>query len=141
VCLFVCSAVVSYMYVCVYVMSTEPIVLSLSFPLSYLSLSFPLSPPLSSFLLQTATALEVCAGGRLYNVVVDTQQTGKLLLQRGKLKRRVTIIPLNKIARKRLRAEVIFRAHSLSTHDCLYSENSSVCTYTHIYAHIHAIVC
>jgi len=32
-------------------------------------------------------------------VVVDNEQTGKLLLQKGRLKRRVTIIPLNKIAR------------------------------------------
>ncbi|KAL4574897.1 hypothetical protein LXL04_021737 [Taraxacum kok-saghyz] len=43
------------------------------------------------------TALEVCAGGKLYNVVVDTENTGKQLLQNGDLRRRVTIIPLNKI--------------------------------------------
>ncbi|EFJ04936.1 hypothetical protein SELMODRAFT_137981 [Selaginella moellendorffii] len=42
-------------------------------------------------------ALEVAAGSKLYNVVVDTEQTGKLLLEKGKLRRRVTIIPLNKI--------------------------------------------
>ena len=45
----------------------------------------------------TAAALEVVAGGALYSVVVDSEQTGKLLLKSGKLKRRVTIIPLNKI--------------------------------------------
>ena len=45
----------------------------------------------------TATALEVVAGGGLYSVVVDTDQTGKLLLKNGALKKRVTIIPLNKI--------------------------------------------
>jgi structural maintenance of chromosome 2 len=45
----------------------------------------------------TATALEVVAGGGLYSVVVDSDQTGKLLLKNGKLKKRVTIIPLNKI--------------------------------------------
>lgn len=44
-----------------------------------------------------ATALEVTAGGRLYNVVVDTEATGKALLQHGRLKRRVTLIPLNKV--------------------------------------------
>ncbi|MCO5554633.1 hypothetical protein L7F22_008165 [Adiantum nelumboides] len=43
------------------------------------------------------TALEVAAGGKLYNVVVDSEQTGKLLLERGNLRRRVTIIPLSKI--------------------------------------------
>ncbi|CAI8607534.1 unnamed protein product [Vicia faba] len=45
----------------------------------------------------TMTALEVSAGGKLYNVVVDTESTGKQLLQHGNLRRRVTIIPLNKI--------------------------------------------
>ncbi|KAL5569905.1 hypothetical protein UlMin_026480 [Ulmus minor] len=45
----------------------------------------------------TMTALEVTAGGKLYNVVVDTESTGKQLLQNGNLRRRVTIIPLNKI--------------------------------------------
>jgi chromosome segregation ATPase len=46
---------------------------------------------------RAGTALEVCAGGRLYNVVVDNAETGTELLQKGKLKKRVTIIPLNKI--------------------------------------------
>ncbi|WOL09777.1 structural maintenance of chromosomes protein 2-1-like [Canna indica] len=45
----------------------------------------------------TTTALEVAAGGKLFNVVVDTESTGKQLLQHGELRRRVTIIPLNKI--------------------------------------------
>ncbi|CAO2167414.1 unnamed protein product [Urochloa humidicola] len=45
----------------------------------------------------TATALEVAAGGRLFNVVVDTENTGKQLLKNGNLQDRVTIIPLNKI--------------------------------------------
>ncbi|KAF3328938.1 hypothetical protein FCM35_KLT06016 [Carex littledalei] len=45
----------------------------------------------------TATALEVAAGGKLYNIVVDSENTGKMLLQNGELRRRVTIIPLNKI--------------------------------------------
>lgn len=33
----------------------------------------------------------------MFNVVVDTESTGKQLLQNGNLRRRVTIIPLNKI--------------------------------------------
>lgn len=41
--------------------------------------------------------LQVAAGGKLFNVVVDTENTGKQLLQYGELRRRVTIIPLNKI--------------------------------------------
>eukprot|EP01098_Paradermamoeba_levis_P016998 TRINITY_DN9495_c0_g1_i1.p1 TRINITY_DN9495_c0_g1~~TRINITY_DN9495_c0_g1_i1.p1 ORF type:complete len:584 (-),score=203.12 TRINITY_DN9495_c0_g1_i1:5-1756(-) len=50
-----------------------------------------------------STALEVTAGGRLYNVVVDTEVTGKQLLSKGKLRRRVTIIPLSKISPRTLR--------------------------------------
>lgn len=44
-----------------------------------------------------ATALEIAAGGRLYNVVVDDERVGGQLLQGGNLKKRVTLIPLNKI--------------------------------------------
>lgn len=44
-----------------------------------------------------ATALEVAAGGKLFQVVVDTEQTGKLLLGKDVLRKRVTILPLNKI--------------------------------------------
>ncbi|THG98165.1 hypothetical protein EW026_g3966 [Hermanssonia centrifuga] len=44
-----------------------------------------------------STALEITAGGRLYNVVVENEKIGKELLQNGRLKKRVTIIPLNKI--------------------------------------------
>lgn len=44
-----------------------------------------------------ATALEVCAGGRLYNVVVEDEKVGSALLSKGQLRKRVTLIPLNKI--------------------------------------------
>ena len=44
-----------------------------------------------------STALEITAGGRLYNVVVESDDVGKQLLQNGRLKRRVTLIPLNRI--------------------------------------------
>ncbi|KAH3670795.1 hypothetical protein OGAPHI_001311 [Ogataea philodendri] len=49
-----------------------------------------------------STALEVCAGGKLYNVVVDTEKSGSELLENGNLKKRVTIIPLNKITAQSL---------------------------------------
>ena len=55
---------------------------------------------------KAGTALEICAGGRLYNVVVDSAETGTQLLQNGKLRKRVTIIPLNKISAFRATAEV-----------------------------------
>lgn len=60
------------------------------------------------------TALEICAGGRLYNVVVDTADTGSQLLQNGKLKKRVTIIPLNKISTFKASAEKIVAAKKLA---------------------------
>jgi structural maintenance of chromosome 2 len=52
-----------------------------------------------------ATALEVCAGGRLYNVVVADEGTATALLDKGKLTRRVTIIPLNKIQSRPIAAD------------------------------------
>ncbi|XP_069623040.1 structural maintenance of chromosomes protein 2 isoform X1 [Ranitomeya imitator] len=61
----------------------------------------------------TATALEVVAGGRLYNVVVDTEVTGKKLLEKGELKRRLTIIPLNKISARCIGDDTIKVAKNL----------------------------
>ena len=61
-----------------------------------------------------ATALEVCAGGRLYNVVVDTAEIGTQLLQKGKLRKRVTIIPLNKISSFRASVEKIGAAQKIA---------------------------
>jgi structural maintenance of chromosome 2 len=53
-------------------------------------------------------------GGRHQQVVVDTEQTGKLLLQKGGLKRRVTIIPLNKIAHSTLDKARMNKARSMA---------------------------
>ncbi|KAI3403245.2 SMC2 [Candida oxycetoniae] len=44
-----------------------------------------------------AIALQTCAGGRLFNVVVDTSEIASQLLERGRLRKRVTMIPLDKI--------------------------------------------
>ncbi|KAI5841190.1 hypothetical protein DFP73DRAFT_557205 [Morchella snyderi] len=63
---------------------------------------------------EAGTALEITAGGRLYNVVVDTEITGTQLLQNGKLRKRVTIIPLNKIAAFKASAEKIATAKRLA---------------------------
>ncbi|GBP22865.1 Structural maintenance of chromosomes protein 2 [Eumeta japonica] len=43
-------------------------------------------------------ALEKAAGGKLFNVVVDNEETSKMILQRGDIQGRVTLIPLNKIS-------------------------------------------
>ena len=53
-----------------------------------------------------ATALEITAGGRLYNVVVESDKVGKDLLTNGRLKRRVTLIPLNRIESFRVSEQV-----------------------------------
>lgn len=58
-----------------------------------------------------STALEITAGGKLYNVVVQDEKVGKDLLQNGKLKKRVTIIPLNKINAFKMSAQVRFRLY------------------------------
>lgn len=63
---------------------------------------------------RAGTALEICAGGRLYNVVVDEASTGKQLLENGRLKKRITIIPLNKIAAFRASAEKIGAAQRIA---------------------------
>ena len=66
---------------------------------------------------KATTALEIAAGSKLYQVVVDTEQTGKLLIEKGGLRKRVTILPLNKIssrctdAAKVSAAKEIARAH------------------------------
>eukprot|EP00057_Strongylocentrotus_purpuratus_P020122 XP_011674596.1 PREDICTED: structural maintenance of chromosomes protein 2 [Strongylocentrotus purpuratus] len=60
-----------------------------------------------------ATSLEVTAGRKLYNVVVDTEHTGKKLLQKGELKRRFTIIPLNKIAARSISGDTVRAAQNL----------------------------
>jgi structural maintenance of chromosome 2 len=62
-----------------------------------------------------ATALEVVAGGKLFQVVVDEAITGKALLDRGKLKKRVTIIPLDKIQPRHVGANACQRAHQIAT--------------------------
>lgn len=69
---------------------------------------------LDSSRINAGTALEICAGGRLYNVVVDTEVTGTQLLQKGKLRKRVTIIPLNKIAAFRASAQKIGAAQKIA---------------------------
>lgn len=58
-----------------------------------------------------STALEIAAGGKLYNVVVEDERVGKDLLERGGIKKRVTLIPLNKIRAFKLSSEVRSRLH------------------------------
>ncbi|CAB1439928.1 unnamed protein product [Pleuronectes platessa] len=76
--------------------------------------------------LSYATALEVVAGGRLYNIVVDTEVTGKKLLEKGELQRRYTIIPLNKISAKTLQDRVVSSAKNLVGKDNVHTALSLV---------------
>ncbi len=63
---------------------------------------------------QHSTALEVVAGGKLYQIVVDEAITGKALLSRGNLKQRVTIIPLDKIKSKGITNAAVNMARSMA---------------------------
>ncbi|KAG5438166.1 hypothetical protein PCANB_003017 [Pneumocystis canis] len=56
---------------------------------------------------KASMALEICAGGRLYNVVVEDEIVATQLLQNGRLKKRVTIIPLSKISSFKIPQEKI----------------------------------
>ncbi|XP_051153235.1 structural maintenance of chromosomes protein 2 [Leptopilina boulardi] len=62
---------------------------------------------------RSAYALDVAAGGKLYNVIVDTENTSKKLLQRGQLQQRVTIIPLNKISGRVMDKRIVDLAQKL----------------------------
>ncbi|KDR72865.1 hypothetical protein GALMADRAFT_252175 [Galerina marginata CBS 339.88] len=44
-----------------------------------------------------ATALEIAGGSKLFNVVIEDEKVGKDLIQRGRMRKRVTFIPLTKI--------------------------------------------
>ncbi|KAK6457223.1 chromosome segregation and condensation [Scheffersomyces xylosifermentans] len=61
-----------------------------------------------------ALALQVCAGGRLYNVVVENSDVATQLLERGQLKRRVTIIPLDKIKARSIDPRTVEYAKKLT---------------------------
>ncbi|KAM6329392.1 structural maintenance of chromosomes protein 2 isoform 1-T2 [Alca torda] len=70
--------------------------------------------------LSKAKALEAAAGGKLYNIIVDTEVTGKKLLEKGELKRRYTIIPLNKISARCLGQDTVKLAQTLAGHGNLH---------------------
>eukprot|EP01138_Halocafeteria_seosinensis_P008016 gb/GECG01008191.1/.p1 GENE.gb/GECG01008191.1/~~gb/GECG01008191.1/.p1 ORF type:complete len:1233 (+),score=321.40 gb/GECG01008191.1/:1-3699(+) len=61
-----------------------------------------------------ATALEVVAGGKLFQVVVDSEKTGEALLKHGNLKRRTTVIPLNKVVASSLSDQQIKKAKEIA---------------------------
>ncbi|XP_035738888.1 structural maintenance of chromosomes protein 2-like isoform X2 [Vespa mandarinia] len=74
----------------------------------------------------TAYALDVAASGKLYNVIVDTENTSKRLLQHGQLQQRVTIIPLNKINGRPMERHIIEFAERLVGADNVQSALSLI---------------
>ncbi|XP_065185116.1 structural maintenance of chromosomes protein 2-like [Sycon ciliatum] len=60
-----------------------------------------------------ATALEVAAGAKLYNVVVSDEVVAKQLLDKGQLRMRTTFLPLNKIQSHPVSADTVRRAQQL----------------------------
>ncbi|XP_039434648.1 structural maintenance of chromosomes protein 2 [Culex pipiens pallens] len=60
-----------------------------------------------------ALGLGTAAGGSLYSVVVDSDSTGKKLLQKGQLQTRTTMIPLNKISGRSIDTNTVRVADSL----------------------------
>ncbi len=61
----------------------------------------------------TMLALEVTAGGKLWNVVVDTEETAKKILQHNQFKQRITLIPLSKISSREAKPQVVRTAKQL----------------------------
>jgi len=66
-------------------------------------------------------SLESVAGGKLYNVVIDTDMVGKALLKGGNLQRRTTFIPLNKIQARRMDPRILQEAQKLVGKDNVWS--------------------
>lgn len=73
-----------------------------------------------------STALETTAGGKLFNVVVDSDTTGKILLESGSLRRKVTIIPMNKIKANVISERTIKMAREIVGHDKVFSALSLI---------------
>jgi len=67
------------------------------------------------------TGLETAAGGKLYNVVVDTDLVGKQILKNGQLARRATLIPLNKVASNRLDQRTLETAKRVGGEDNVWA--------------------
>ncbi|XP_059613694.1 structural maintenance of chromosomes protein 2 [Phlebotomus argentipes] len=58
-------------------------------------------------------ALQMCAGGSLYHVVTDTDVTSKMILQKGDLQTRTTMMPLNKISSRCMQPRTAKMAESV----------------------------
>ncbi|XP_065220294.1 structural maintenance of chromosomes protein 2 [Planococcus citri] len=71
-------------------------------------------------------ALETLAGGKLYNVVVETQDISEKLIKNGQLTHRQTFIPMNQIRGSRLSDQVIKSAKNTVGADKVHSALSLI---------------
>ncbi|KAL3318368.1 Structural maintenance of chromosomes protein 2 [Cichlidogyrus casuarinus] len=71
--------------------------------------------------MQFAQALQTAAGAKLYNIVVDSDDTSTLLLNHGALERRVTMLPLNRIRGNPVPQNVLAKAQQLVGRDKVFS--------------------
>ncbi|TYZ67016.1 hypothetical protein PybrP1_011486 [[Pythium] brassicae (nom. inval.)] len=62
----------------------------------------------------SALALEIAAGGKLYQIVVDNEKIAKDILKFGRLMNRVTIIPLNRISRRTVEPYKVQKARQVA---------------------------
>lgn len=62
---------------------------------------------------QNVTALEVTAGAKLYNVIVEDEISAKKLIEKG-TSERITVIPLNKISYEKVPEKTIEKAKEIS---------------------------
>ncbi|KAJ4470193.1 condensin complex subunit SMC2 [Lentinula aciculospora] len=61
-----------------------------------------------------ATALEITAGARLYHVIIQDENVGKVLLSQGVVKKRITCLPLSKIKGYKIRDDKVKAAAQIS---------------------------
>lgn len=61
-----------------------------------------------------AGALEMVAGGKLFNLVVDSAETANLIIEKGQVKKRITCLPLDKLASEPLRAQRLAAAKAVA---------------------------
>jgi structural maintenance of chromosome 2 len=59
-------------------------------------------------------ALEVIAGGKLHQIVVDNERTAALLIEKGKLKKRTTFLPLSKLSSHVISVDKLRKAKELA---------------------------
>lgn len=71
-------------------------------------------------------ALQIVGGGALYQVACDTEETGQLIIERGNLAQRSTMIPLNKIQGRSIDPAAVQLAEKLVGRENVYTAISAI---------------